>query len=432
MHLAAMHDLYSCPRCQKRIKGGNAYKEHVNSMHQRRACLYCISTFKDEDAYQSHKEGVHLASKRYRWFCNNRCGERFPTFERFIIHVFVYHKKYACPHCMQTEFGKENDKKPTHNMSVFETEIKYLTHVLEEHKRWVCLQCNMQAFKTQKDYNNHCFDCNVCCEAKTIKKWCEHCKRLNKFRNKAEHELHELQHAFLLYFLEQTICERECCTRYLRRIADTYAEVKRLTKGKKDDAYAQKVNSVIQAVRAFAMHVLEIHKRCLFCEHPLEKESSLKELKNNLCKMTYRDIAEDARTFLQLDENILSGEIPVIPCNMCGLPLTPNRKSQLFYASIRRFPLGKGLDVRNYPFYHLEYDERKAEKNTMMSVIKEVPANEEESCLILKKAEKENTDDIILGKEDEAEDEESEKEEEEGKEEEKKEKRKEFEPKNGK
>jgi hypothetical protein len=147
--------------------------------------------------------------------------------------------------------------------------------------------------------------------------------------------------------------------------------------------------------------------------------------------LAYRHIAEDARTFIQLNEDTFSkGEIFVIPCEMCESPLQPNRKSRLFFASIKEFPFGKGLNVRDYPFHHLEYDERKAEKNTMMSVIKEVPANEEESYFIPKKDEKEG---VIVGEEDEAEDAESdEEEEEESKEEDKKEDKKEPEPKDGK
>ena len=62
--------------------------------------------------------------------------------------------------------------------------------------------------------------------------------------------------------------------------------------------------------------------------------------------------------------------------------------------------------MQDYPFYHLEYDELKVWKNTMMPVITEVPASEEET-------------DVILGKEDEngEEEEEEEKEEEDKKEE---------------
>lgn len=219
--------------------------------------------------------------------------------------------------------------------------------------------------------------------------------------------MHELQHAFLLFFLKETICGYECCIPFQKALFDKTR--KKLSEEEK--------NPKIEAVRAFAMHVLEVHKRCLFCENSVT-DKSREVLKETLKSMTYRQIAHDARMFMRLDENTFTkGEIPVIPCDMCESPLQPNRKSRLFFASIKKFPFGKGLNIWDYPFHHLEYDERKAEKNTMMSVIKEVPANEEESCFIPKEDEKE---DVILGEEDEnGEEEEKEEKEEEDKKEEK-------------
>ena len=413
LHLAGAHNLYKCPHCGKYIKGGDVYKKHIKA-HGRRACLFCMTlTFKNEEAYQSHKDAVHLPPTEYKWICF-ACEERLPTLERSIIHAFVQHKYYACPHCIKKGSDEEDG---TELINISETPQEYWKHMGDFHGEFACLLCNMRTFKTQKDYNDHCNFCNVCRKSKAIEAPCNHCKHLNKFRNKAEQNLHELQHAFLLFFLEQTICGYTCCVSFRKAVADTYAEVKRLGKGKKDDTYVKKkINPAIQAVRTLANHILENHKRCLFCENRITEESQ-EQLKAKLGALTYRQIADDARMFLQPNENAFSeSTIPVFPCDMCGSALQPNRKSRLFFASIAKFPIGKGLDVRDYPFHHLEYDELKVQKNTMMSVIKEVSANEEESRFIPEEEEKE---DVILGEEDEngKEEEEEEKEEEDKKEE---------------
>jgi hypothetical protein len=271
----------------------------------------------------------------------------------------------------------------------------------EKHGKFVCLQCNVRIFKTRENYDKHLKDGHK--EGK-IKAECARCGHPNTFRYTAERMLHELRHAFLLFFLKETICGYECCIPFQKALSGKTR--KKLSEEEK--------NPETEAMRAFAMHVSKDHKRCLFCENPVAKESA-GILEGKLANLTYKQIRYDARMFIQLDANTFSkGEIPVIPCDMCGSALQPNRKSRLFFASIKELPFGKALNIRDYPFHHLEYDEQKAEKNALLSVIKEVPANEEESFFVPKQDEK---DAVISGEEDEAEDEGSREEEEDKKDE---------------
>lgn len=416
-HLLLKHGTWLCFDCRKHFKDLDSYRTHMLDTHKKTACRYCIwRTFEREEDYKLHKDGQHID---YEHRCGT-CLKRFPTIERFLIHAIVRHEQYACPDCIRTTFnGKDkNDGKPyMKETRGFKKGNAYLEHTREKHGKFICLQCNMRTFKTQESYDNHLKDGHK--EGK-IKAECARCGHPNTFRYKAERRLHELQHAFLLFFLEETICGYECCVPFQ----------KALSRKTREKFSKEEKNPKIEAVRTFAIHVLEVHKRCLFCENPVT-DKSREVLKETLKSMTYRQIAHDARMFMRLDENTFTkGEIPVIPCDMCGSALYPNHKSRLFFASIKEFPFGKGLNIRDYPFHHLEYDERKAEKNTMMSVIKEVPANEEESCFVPKKEKK---DDVILGEEDEGADEESDEEKEEDKkEEDKKEEGKVFETKNGK
>ena len=415
IHLAHEHYLWFCPHCPKcikgneRIKGNDIFKEHVTKTHGRRACLFCMTlTFENEEAYRSHKDAVHLPPMEYKWKCD-ACKKRLPTLERFVLHVFDERKLYVCPNCMQKNPDEANGKKSEFHMIGYKTEHEYLAHMLSEHKKHACSRCNMQVFKDQNELFEHWWKYRHMDESKGMGAPCKLCN--HKFSCKADQEFHELQHAFLLFFLEQTIYGYTCCVPFHKAVADTYAEVKRLGKEKWDDTYVEKIikpaiQAVIQAVCALATHVLTGHKRCLFCENPVTKESR-KQLETKLGALTYRQIAKDARMFLQPNKNAFSeSTIPVYPCDMCGSALQPNRKSRLFFASIAKFKLGEGLDVQDYPFYHLEYDELKVWKNTMMPVITEVPASEEET-------------DVILGKEDEngEEEEEEEKEKEDKKEE---------------
>ena len=370
IHLAHEHYLWFCPHCPKcikgneRIKGNDIFKEHVTKTHGRRACLFCMTlTFKNEEAYQSHKDAVHLPPTEYKWKCD-ACKKRLPTLERFVLHVFDERKLYVCPNCMQKNPDEANGKKSEFHMIGYKTENKYLAHMLIEHKKHACSRCNMQVFKDQNELFEHGKDWHMD-ESKGMGAPCKLCN--HKFSCKADQEFHELQHAFLLFFLEQTICGYTCCVPFHKAVADVYSE-------KKED-------SAIQTVQAFANHILQGHGRCLFCENELT-ETSKTALEKNLASMKYKQIGRDRRVCIQLNENTLSEDaIPVTCCRMCGLRLCPNRKN-------------------------LEYDELKVWKNTMMPVITEVPASEEET-------------DVILGKEDEngEEEEEEEKEEEDKKEE---------------
>ncbi len=396
IHLAGVHHLYKCPHCGKciegneRIEGDVAFRKHVTNTHKRRACLFCMTlTFENEEAYRSHKDAVHLPPMEYKWKCD-ACKKRLPTLERFVLHVFDERKLYVCPNCMQKNPDEANGKKSEFHMIGYKTENKYLAHMLIEHKKHACSRCNMQVFKDQNELFEHGKDWHMD-ESKGMGAPCKLCN--HKFSCKADQEFHELQHAHFLYFLTHTICEYECCVPFCKAVTDVYSE-------KKED-------SAIQTVRAFANHILQGHRRCLFCENKLT-ETSKTALEKNLASMEYEQIGRDRRVCIQLNENTLSEDaISVTCCRMCGLRLCPNRKSRLFFSSIAKFKLGEGLDVQDYPFYHLEYDELKVWKNTMMPVIKEVPANEEESCFIPKKEEK---DDMILGEEDEEEEEEKEEE----------------------
>ena len=362
IHLADAHHLYACPHCKKVLKGSNAYKKHMKDAHIRRACLYCVTrTFTTEEAYQSHKDAVHF---RYKQHClEENCGQRFPTLERYVVHALKEHKRYVCLECLQKELS---DEKQTINIAATSKKEKYLEHMRREHRKIVCLRCNMQTFESWEDYKRHCGDCEV----KTIKRMCTRCMHPNTFRCKAEQRLHGLQHAFLSFFLQETICANKCCVPFRKAVADVYA----------GDEYSkeEKENSAIKAVRELVDHIQKKHGRCLFCENPVTDQSR-ETLKTNSIKLTYKQIAEDARVFIRLKEDTLpKGEIHAILCEMCESPLQPNQKSRLFSASIARLPFGEGLNTLDYPFHHLAYDERKAEKNTMMSIIKEVPANEEE------------------------------------------------------
>ncbi len=383
-HLLLNHGTYLCCDCRQHFKDLDTYRKHMFEVHKKRACLYCWRTFEKREDYELHKDGQHID---YRTQCGT-CLQKFPTFERFAIHAIVRHKLYACPDCMRTTC----DGKPcTKKTKGFKGREPYLEHMHKDHGKFVCLQCNMRTFKTRKDYDEHLKDGHK--EGK-IKAECARCGHPNTFRYKAEKRLHELQHAFLLFFLEKTICGYACCVPFQKALF-----------GKTREKFSEEEkNPKIEAVRAFATHVLQEHKRCLFCENPAT-DASQKVLEKNLKSMTYDQIAKDARMFIRLNENTFpKNGIPVIHCEMCALPLQPNRKSRLFFASISQFPFGKGLDIPDYPFHHLEYDEQKAKKNTVLSVIKEVPANEEESFFIPKQDEK---DAVISGEEDEAEDEKS-------------------------
>ena len=396
-HLLLNHGTYLCCDCRRHFKDLNSYREHMFAVHKKTACRYCIwRTFEKREDYELHKDGQHID---YRTQCGT-CLQKFPTFERFAIHAIVRHKLYACPDCMRTTC----DGKPcTKKTKGFKGREPYLEHMHKDHGKFVCLQCNMRTFKTREDCDEHLKDGH---KEEKFEAWCEHCGHPNMFRYKAERMLHELKHAFLLFFLKKTICGYECCVPFQKALSGKTP--KRSSKEEK--------NPETEAVRAFAMHVSKDHKRCLFCENPVAKESA-GILEGNLANLTYKQIRYDARMFIQLDANTFSkGEIPVIPCDMCGSALQPNRKSRLFFASIKELPFGKGLNIRDYPFHHLEYDEQKAEKNALLSVIKEVPANEEESFFVPKQDEK---DAVISGEEDEAEDEGSKEEEEEDKEDEK-------------
>lgn len=402
IHLVHKHDLWSCPHCRKRIQSYQTYKNHVKDTHDRRTCSRCVTrTSENEEAHQLHVDAVHLPLEEYKWLCGN-CKTRFPTLERFVIHAIMQHKQYACWYCMQ-----ETDKGTQSEINCYgNNKDEFLKHMKDKHGKLICTECNMRVFdlKEEKAYEKHIKQYNHKC--KNITKLCKSC---NRKYNKAEAELHQLQHAFFLFFLERTIPGHTCCIPYHQTLILR-------TRYKDWETEEDFCKAKIRLVKEFYLHVLQQHQRCLFCENPVTN-TSREVLKQTLKSIKYRQIASDARMFMRLDENTFAkGEVPVIPCDMCGSALYPNRKSRLFFASIAKFPLGKGLDVRDYPFHHLEYDERKAEKNTMMSVIKEVPANEEESCLIPKK---EGKDDIILGEEDEngEEEEEEEKEEEDKKEE---------------
>ena len=417
-HLLLKHGIYLCCDCRQHFKDLESYRKHMFEVHKKRACLYCWRTFEKKEDYELHKDGQHID---HRYQCGI-CLQRFSTLERFLIHAIVRHKQYVCPDCMRTACNgrNRNDWKPyMKEARGFKEGNVCLEHMREKHGKFVCLQCNMRTFQTRENYDKHLKDGH---KEEKFEAWCGHCGHPNMFRYKAERMLHELKHAFLLFFLKKTICGYECCVPFQKALSDDTR-----MEGKSSQ---EKRNPKIEAVRAFAIHVSDVHKRCLFCENSVTDQSR-ETLKKNLASLTYRQIAEDARMFVRLDENTLSkGEIPVIPCDMCESALQPNRKSRLFFASIKELPFGKGLNVRDYPFHHLEYDEQKAEKNALLSVIKEVPANEEESCFVPKKDEK---DDVILGEEDEAEDVENDEEEEEEKEEEdKKEDEKDPEPKDGK
>jgi hypothetical protein len=375
-------------------------------------------TFEKEEAYQLHVDAFHLPLEKYRQICG-ACETKFPTLERFVIHAIMQHKQYVCWYCMQaTDKGMQLKINSYGN-----NKDGFLKHMKDKHGKLICTECNMRVFdlKEEKAYEEHIKQYNH--KGKNISKLCKSCNRTYTFRYKAEAELHELQHAHFLYFFEQTIPGYECCIQY--RTLILRARYKNYET--EEEWHDAKINSV----REFYLHVLADHQRCLFCENSVT-DKSREVLKKTLKSMKYQQIAHDARMFIRLDENTFTkGEIPVIPCDMCGSPLQPNRKSQLFFASIKEFPFGKGLDRQDYPFHHLEYDERKAEKNTMMSVIKEVPANEEETCLMPKEEKddimkeekdvimKEEKNDIISGEEDEngEEEEEEEKEEEDKKEE---------------
>ncbi|MBR1843581.1 MAG: hypothetical protein IJ793_01760 [Opitutales bacterium] len=417
--------------------------------HNRRVCSFCMMiTFENEEEYRLHKDTVHFAFSKYP--CLFTCKEGFPTLERFIIHTVAKHQRYACRYCVQDnwkqkEFDKENSKKQI--TGIFGSDKEYVKHMLARHDEWACVKCNMQTFGTQDDYNIHCGDfCNEWClkKPKTFQAYCKYCEHDNKFHNKAEQNLHALQHAFLLFFLEQTICGHGCCVSFRKEVVDRYTEVKDLEKGKKDDTYKEKIGpaiqAVVQAVCKLANHIIEWHNRCLFCENPIT-EKSRESLNEALNKLTPPQIGYHARMFLRPNKNAFTeSEISDYICDMCGLPLQPNRRSHLFFANIAKFPIGKGLGVQDYPFHHIEYDQLGAKNTMTMSVIKEVPANEEETCFMPKNGEKddimkEEKNDIISGEEDENGeddflDEDSEEEEEEKKEEEdKKEEKAKAEPK---
>ena len=411
-HLAYVHKLWSCPHCPKRIQDYQTYKKHVHDTHGRRTCSGCVTrTFESEEAYRLHADAFHLPLEKYQWLCD-ACNKRLPTIERFVMHMSMQHKKYICWYCLKNGKGTEllvdsyGNKKDV-----------FLNHMKDTHGKFICTECNMRVFEDAKAYENHIKKDNH--KRENIKKLCDSCDRMYTFRYKAEAELHKLQHASFLLFLERTIPGHTCCIPYR-----TFVLRARYKDYETEEAWYK---AKIHSIREFYLHVLAEHKCCLFCENPVT-DTSREALKQTLESITYRQIARDARMFIRLDENTFAkGEVPVIPCDMCGSALYPNRKSRLFFASIKEFPFGKGLDRQDYPFHHLEYDECKAEKNTMMSVIKEVAANKEESCLIPKKEEKDDADDVILGEEDSEEEEEEEKEEE-NKKEDKKEEAKETKP----
>lgn len=406
IHLAYVHKLWSCPHCPKRIQGYQTYKEHVHDAHGRRTCSRCVTcTFESEEAYRLHADAIHFPSETYRWFCGD-CKTRFSTLERFVIHAILKHKQYACWYCIgEIEKGTQSQINGYGNKKG-----EFLEHMKDKHGKLICTECNMRVFdlKEKEAHENHIKEDNH--KPRNITELCKFCNRMYAFRYKAEAELHNLQHAPFLLFLERTIPGHKCCIQHRTFI------LRARYKGLETEEKWHKAK--INFIREFYLHVLAEHKCCLFCENPVTDtfRKALKQTLQTLESITYQQIASVARMFIRLDENTFAkGEVPAIHCDICGSALYPNRKSRLFFASIKEFPFGKGLDRQDYPFHHLEYDERKAEKNTMMSVIKEVPANEEKSRFIPKKEEK---DDIILGEEDEAEDEECDEEEEEDKKEE--------------
>lgn len=386
-HLLLNHGTYLCCDCRRHFKDLNSYRTHMLDVHKKTACRYCIRrTFEKTEDYELHRDASHVD---YGWRCHV-CREGIPTLERFIIHTAVRHKQYICRHYMKQIRENENVKK---EIKAFKTERDYLAHAIHGHGEFICMECNMRAFDSQKDRNEHCGSCAGGRQKQKITVSCEYCRSLKIFRCEAEKNLHDLQHVFLLYFLKTAIPGYACCVPFCEAVRNAQ-------KGNKQPK--EEETSATKAVQAFSTHVANEHKRCLFCENPVAKESA-GILEGNLANLTYKQIRYDARMFIQLDANKFSkGEIPVIPCDMCGSALQPNRKSRLFFASIKELPFGKGLNIRDYPFHHLEYDEQKAEKNTVLSVIKEVPANEEESFFVPKQDEK---DAVISGEEDEAEDE---------------------------
>ena len=443
IHLARVHNRWVCSYCKKYYVDYDNFKEHMQSAHARRTCRSCVTlTFKNEEEYQAHLSACHKPSTHYKWACGV-CKKKLPTLEKFVAHVFDQHERYACLDCMDKE-------KLTIN--TFNDYELYQIHMRKEHEKLTCSKC-VQTFKKEKELNSHYSFCHA--EKNSVKmSLCEPCRHVIRFRCRAEKTTHEFQHVFLLVFLQQTICNSSpCCESYRKKVVDKYAEVKRAKdeiwyaqieignaqrKGNEEkekkaknaetvarDKETKSKANTIEAVREFANHVLEVHKLCLFCENELKDASKLSK---SLDSSTWEQIGDEARTFLQVKETTFSeGEIPVIPCEMCGSPLHPNQKTQLFFVSSEKFPYAE-----SYPFNHLEYSERKVEKNTIMSAIKEASEDEE----IFSKKNGENN--IILNEEDEEKDEledeeygeeEDEEKEEKGKNEDKKEEEKVTKPK---
>ena len=234
LHLARKHELGWCPCCPTFIRI-DQFVKHVADKHNRRVCSFCLMiTFENNEEYQLHKDTVHFAFSKYPCLI---CKEGFPTSERFLIHMFVKHKFYTCLQCaktnrireefekdrIQTEFDKENSENSI--IGIFEKDNKYVAHMIYPHRDYVCLVCNMQTFNTLRDYNAHCSFCNECClHPNAIQVHCKHCGRTKKFRNKAEQNLHELQHAFLLFFLQQTICGHDCCVLFQKAVVRVFVK----------------------------------------------------------------------------------------------------------------------------------------------------------------------------------------------------------------
>ena len=226
IHLAGVHHLYKCPHCGKciegneRIEGDVAFRKHVTNTHKRRACLFCMTrTFENEEAYQSHKDAVHLPPMEYKWKCD-ACKKRLPTLERFIIHEFVQHGSYTCPHCIEKGIKKESDKENSTELTMYicKTGKKYWGHMYGVHDELVCLLCNMRTFKTQEDYNDHCEFCNACRKGKAIEAPCNYCKHPNKFRNKAEQTFMNCSMRFCCFFWNKQSAVTRVAFRFTKRL----------------------------------------------------------------------------------------------------------------------------------------------------------------------------------------------------------------------